>query len=66
MLVPGEDNSDVDVARVRLLLPQKVVNSSFNISAKARLLKFLGGEAVFFLLCSGRFVATLAFEPKKR
>ena len=66
MLVPGEDDPDVDVARVGLLLAQEVVDPRLDVGAETRLLEFLGGEAVLLLLGSRRLVAIIAFEPEKK
>ena len=63
LLVPREDDPNVDVPRVRLLLPQEVVDPRLDVVAEPRGLKPLGREPVFFFRGSRGPVATFTFEP---
>ena len=53
----------MDVPRVRLLLPQEVVDPRLDVVAEPRGLQSLGSEPVFFLRGSRGPVATFTFEP---
>ena len=63
LLVAGEDDPDVDVARVRLLLPQEVVHPRLDVVAQPSCLQPLCCESVLLPRASSRLVATLTFEP---
>ena len=64
LLVAGEDDPDVDVARVRLLLPQEVVHPRLDVVAQPSGLQTLRCEPVLLSRAPSRLVATLAFEPR--
>ena len=65
LLVAGEDDPDVDVAGVRLLLPQEVVHPRLDVVAEASRLQPLRSEPILLPRAPGRLVATLTFEPKR-
>ena len=66
LLVAGEDDPDVDVAGIRLLLPQEVVHPRLDVVAEASRLQPLCCEPVLLSRAPSRLVATLTFEPKRQ
>ena len=66
LLVAGEDDPDVDVACVRLLLPQEVVHPRLDVVAQPSRLQPLRCESVLLPRASSRLVATLTFEPGRQ
>ena len=63
LLVAGEDDPDVNVAGIRLLLPQEVVHPRLDVVAEASRLQTLRCEPVLLPRASSCLVATLTFEP---
>lgn len=63
MLVSGEDDPDVDVAGVRLLLPEVVVDPGLDVGAESGRRQPLRREPVFLLLRAVGLVAAVTFEP---
>ena len=66
LLVAGEDDPDVNVAGIRLLLPQEVVHPRLDVVAEASRLQALRCEPVLLPRASTCFVATLTFEPGRQ
>ena len=66
LLVAREDDSDVHVARVRLLLPEEVVHPRLDVVAESSCLQPLRCESVLLPRASSRLVATLTFEPERQ
>ena len=66
LFVAGEDDPDVNVAGVRLLLPEEVVHPRLDVVAEPGRLQPLRCESVLLPRAPSRLVATLAFEPKKK
>ena len=65
LFVSGEDDPDVDVAGVRLLLPEEVVHPRLDVVAEPSRLQTLRCEPILLPRASSRLVATLTFEPKR-
>ena len=63
LFVAGED---VNVAGIRLLLSQEVVNPRLDVVAEPSRLQPLRCESVLLPRAPSSLVATLAFEPKKK
>ena len=66
LLVAREDDSDVHVARVRLLLPEEVVHPRLDVVSKPSCLEPLCCEPILLTRASSRLVATLTLEPGKQ
>ena len=66
LLVAREDDPDVNIAGVRLLLPQEVVHPRLDVVAEASRLQPLCCEPVLLSRAPSRLVATLTFEPKRQ
>ena len=65
LLVSREHDSDVDIARVRLLLPQEVVDSCLDVGTKSRGLQLLSCVLVLFPRRASSLVTPITFEPEK-
>ena len=66
LLVAREDDPDVNIAGVRLLLPQEVVHPRLDVVAEASRLQTLRCEPVLLPRASSCLVATLTFEPGRQ
>ena len=66
LLVAREDDPDVNIAGVRLLLPQEVVHPRLDVVSKPSCLEPLRCEPILLTRASSRLVATLTLEPGKQ
>ena len=66
LLVAREDDPDVNIAGVRLLLPQEVVHPRLDVVAEPSRLQTLRCEPILLPRASSRLVAALTFEPERQ